>query len=300
MKIVITGANSFLGRRLTKRAAEAGWETVAVMRHGRNEGIDVPGCHTVFLDMEEYSSLGAAAGGGDCLVNLAWNGTRGSARMDRDLQERNYICSLAAVNSMLAAGCGTVVTAGSQAEYGPNNDVISEETLCRPNTEYGVAKLRFFNSVRELCEKEGASYKEPRFFSLYGPGDYPQTLIMSTLGKMLDNAPCAFTESVQMWDFLYVDDAVDALFQLIARGRSADGIYNFGSGDTRELRDYIMEMAEITGTSSELRFGEIPYPATGMVSLTPDVTKLKKELRWEPQVSFARGIRAIIDSFSGK
>ena len=62
-----------------------------------------------------------------------------------------------------------------------------------------------------------------------------------------------------------------------------------------QLRDYVMEMAQITHTESELRFGAIPYSTTGIVSLWPDVSKLEHELDWSAKRPFAVGINTILD-----
>ena len=294
MKIVITGANSFIGQRLSKRAVEAGWETVMVLRPGH----DIPqlpeNCRVIPLAMEEYGKISRQAGACDCFVHLAWNGTRGSARMDKALQDSNEEYSLQAVRSMLEAGCRRVITAGSQAEYGPVSGKITEDSACAPNTEYGKAKLRLYEKASVLCNEGGASFKEPRYFSLYGPGDYKGTMVISILSDMLAGWPCMLTQCAQSWDYLYINDAVRGLFQLCFRD-CADGAYNFGSGDVRQLKEHVLEMARLTGTKSELRFGAVPYPETGMVSIWPDISKLRRELDWEPQVTFRDGIRAVIE-----
>lgn len=298
MKIIITGANSFIGKRLVERIGKIGWEVVLVMRPGRSTDCLPQGCQVLYLSMEEYNRLGTLAGPCDCFVHLAWNGTRGNTRMDRELQNSNTIHSLEAVQSMLAVGCGRVITAGSQAEYGPHAGSITEESVCEPNTEYGKAKLRFYESAASLCIQNGVQYKEPRIFSLYGSGDFSGTMIISTLENMLAGRPCQLTHGIQMWDFLYIDDAVEALTQLCWKS-CPNGIYNFGSGDVRQLKDYVLEMARLTESRSDLQFGKVPYPETGMVSLWPDISKLKRELDWKPRVAFAEGIRTIINTMDG-
>ena len=295
MKIVITGANSFIGRRLAKETEKYGWETVLVMRPEHAQGESVPNGRILSLCMEGYARLGELAGPCDCFVHLAWNGTRGDSRMDVARQKANLEYSLQGVRSMLATGCGRVVTAGSQAEYGPHKERISEESSCTPNTEYGKAKLEFFRKTAALCAETGTVCIEPRFFSLYGPGDFSGTMIISILQDMLAGRPCKLTEGIQMWDFLHIDDAVNALTAL-CYASCPDGVYNFGSGDVRRLRDYVEEMASITQTKSSLLFGAVPYPKTGMVSLWPDVSKLKRELHWKPRIAFADGIRSILDT----
>lgn len=297
MKIIITGANSFIGRCLTKRASAAGWETVLVVRPG-HEVAQTDGQRVLSLSMEEYQRLGELAGESDCLVHLAWNGTRGLSRMDCKRQNDNETYSMMAVRSVLEAGCRRIITAGSQAEYGPLKGIISEERRCQPNTEYGKAKLRVYEQTEALCREAGVSCREPRFFSLYGPGDYAGTMIVSILSDMLAGRPCLLTQCVQNWDYLYIDDAIEGLFQLCQKD-GADGVYNFGSGDVRQLKEYVLEMAELTQTKSELRFGSVPYPETGMVSIWPDISKLRRELGWSAQVTFAEGIRTVLAAMNG-
>lgn len=93
--------------------------------------------------------------------------------------------------------------------------------------------------------------------------------------------------------FLYIDDAIEALSRLCTLD-CPDGVYNFGSGDARPLKKYVLEMADITHTKSRLQFGVVPYPKTGMVSIWPDVSKLINELDWQPRVSFKQGIQTIL------
>ena len=294
MRIIITGATSLIGRNLARKTAEMGWETILVVRPGHDPHEFPADTHVIPLCMEEYDRLGELAGPCDCFVHLAWSGTRGASRMDRACQENNIKYSLVGLRSVLNVGCSRIVLAGSQAEYGPHTEQITEESQCRPNTEYGKFKLALYEQAIELCRGTGTVIMEPRFFSLYGPGDDAGTMIMSTLDKMQRGTPCKLTLGIQMWDFLHINDAVEGITRLCEED-CADGVYNFGSGDVRQLRSYIEEMADITQTKSELQFGAIPYPQTGMVSIWPNISKLKKELQWEPHVTFKEGICSILD-----
>ena len=95
-----------------------------------------------------------------------------------------------------------------------------------------------------------------------------------------------------MWDFLYLEDAIRALVALI-ENQDAEGAYNFGSGDCRPLKEFVFEMKKAANSKSELCFGAIPYPETGMVSIQPDISKLMAATKWNAEVSFAEGIKRI-------
>lgn len=298
MKIAITGVTSFLGSRFAEKIVEDGWDVTAIVRKGSPKNDNLLKLHNITLyelNMDEYYKIGELVPNVACFVHFAWSGTRGTSRQDHEIQETNYKYSLNAIKSIVSAGCKKVVLAGSQAEYGNCNSLITELTPCVPNTEYGRYKLKLFEDATAYCELNGAHLIEPRFFSMYGPGDYKETLIMSCLRNMIVDAPCELTACTQMWNFLYVDDAISAVAALCDSDCEA-GTYNVGSDDIRILKAYIDEMKKITHSSSELRFGAIPYPATGAVNILSSIEKIKRATTWKPSVTFREGINRIINS----
>lgn len=298
-KAIVTGANSFIGYRLCKILSENGYYVYAVLRSiNKNNKIleKLNNVKIILMEMQHYKCLNEILK--DCCdvgVLLAWNGTRGDDRDNRQKQMHNCWYSEQCVDCFIENGCKTIVTAGSQAEYGIWNkrEKLTEDVACKPITEYGKYKYKLYRYASEECEKHHIRLIEPRYFSLYGHDDYEETLIISTILKMLHNRKCELTQCIQLWDFLHVDDAVDALYKLI-ESEDACGVYNFGSGVARELRDYIMTMYKMTGTHSELKFGAVPYPKTGMVYTNPSVEKLCSSIQWKPQISFEEGIAGII------
>lgn len=297
-KAIITGATSFIGRHLTDRLLAEGWGIYAIVRKG-SEGRNLlpvnKNVKVLELDMSEYGKLSFLIQENcDAYVSLAWNGTRGAAREDGKRQEENCIYSIEALKAAYNTGCRVVISAGSQAEYGPMTDKVKESAACHPNTEYGKWKLKYYEYAAKFCAAHGLSFKEPRFFSLYGEDDNETTMILSILDDMLSDRSCRLTKCIQLWDFLYIEDAIDGIFRLINM-KCDDGVYNFGSGDTRPLREFVMEMYRLTESHSELLFGEVPYPATGMVNVYPDISRLRQQTGWEAATAFSEGIKRIIE-----
>lgn len=301
--IIITGSTSFIGVNLIRELLNKNYNVIALTRKEPSNIEKLPKSEKIKiiqLDMEEITKLPTIINEKcDIFVHLAWNGTRGNDRNNITLQQNNYNQSIDAIKVAHELGCSIFVGAGSQAEYGLYNCEISEVTECKPVTEYGKSKLKVCNDGYELCKKIGINFKWPRFFSLYGVEDYDQTLIISTIDKMLKDETIKLTECIQMWNFLYITDAINGVIKLIETNCS-NGVYNFGSNDTRVLKSYIEEMAAITNTKSEIIYGAVPYPQTGMVSVEPNTEKLKKETNWESQTPFREGIKTIILSRKGK
>ena len=299
-KIVITGANSFIGYRLCRIFLENGWFVYAVIRRDNNNNQHFAkhsNVKIVYCDMENYGGLDKKISDScDVGITLAWNGTRGADRDDSLMQQENFFNSVECITTFLKLGCNTVMTAGSQAEYGPwdQNRKVTEEDVCHPNTEYGRYKLEFYNKAKELCCNNRIRLIEPRFFSLYGDDDSEKTMIVSMIRNMLVNRVCELTECKQIWDFLYVDDAVRALYMLVS-SKHAAGVFNFGSGDSKPLKQFILKMKKLTDSSSELKFGAVPYPATGIVNTNPSIERLVSCTGWKPVVTFEQGIRMCME-----
>lgn len=304
MVFVIAGANSFLGKRMVKLLASNNEHVViAVVRVGSKskEFFSMyDNTKVIECNMDDYDKLGVLAGKGDVFINFTWDGSRGEARMNSKLQEYNYLCSISAAKSMLDNGYNILVSAGSQAEYGQIDDIITEETIPRPNTEYGKYKLRIFEELSHLADRYGIRFIEPRYFSLYGPGDYEKTLIMSCIRKMLINEEIVLNPCTQIWDYLYVDDACKALLCLIENKKSF-GIYNFASGLFRPLRSYILDIKNALGSNSKVTFGNPDLYNGQIINLQPRIDKLLEDTNgWQPRIPFETGVKEIARDYSNR
>lgn len=299
-KAVVTAANSFIGKKLCRELDHNDFFIYAVVRNSFAD-LDMfdnlSRVKIIRCDMQDYDSLyNVIDDQCDLGITLAWNGTRGDDRNDSKKQHNNFEYSKDVIRSFKKLGCRLIVTAGSQAEYGPWSKVekTHETDACYPNTEYGKSKLELFKWAHDYCEEHRIRLIEPRFFSLYGEGDYEGTMIMSMLRNMINNEPCNLTECIQLWDFLHIDDAIRGLVNLILK-ESAKGVYNFGSGISKPLKEYVEEMYSITKSHSPLNYGAIPYPKTGVVHTNPCVEKLMRDAEWAPEISFTEGITRIIE-----
>lgn len=295
--ILVTGSTSFLGVYLIHQLLEAGYTVFAVIKPNSRKLKNLPNHKNLivleldFANIQELKKIIKTKI--TVLYHLAWNGTRGNDRDNRYLQETNINQGYQILETVAGLGCQFIIDAGSTAEYGSYNDCIDENFICYPITEYGKAKLKFYNITTDFCKKNAIHYKHTRIFSLYGPGDFEGTLIMSMLKKMIVGEDLLLTECSQNWDFLFVEDAANGFLKLCEIPCS-DGIYNLASGNNQFLRDFILSMYQLTNSKSKIFFGRIPYPSTGKVSINLNISKLTKETGWIPKTTFIEGIKAIL------
>ena len=265
MRVLLSGASSFLGLALAKELLDAGHEVFAPLRQKPGRAalpLAGKGFHLFPGDMEERTVLrqnleqeltAAEALPLDVCFHLAWGGVGQRGRMDRGIQDRN----LAASEDMLALaaefGAKRFLFAGSQAEYGVTlervrcgefpDGAFDETTPCRPISEYGRAKLAFSERGRDIAARLGADYRHLRIFSVYGPGDHETAIVPTAVKAAAAREEVRFGPCAQQWNFLALRDAVRALRLLGEAERSMQGeIFNVASLDTRSLRSFVDEI----------------------------------------------------------
>ena len=302
---VITGSTSFLGRKLIQRLL-AGGNTVYAICRNQAKALHLLGedSHLVIVESElsAYGRLAEKIGDADVFIHLAWDGTGHSGRNMADVQRQNVMYAHEALQQAIFMGCKLFVETGSQAEYGIHQALITEETPCKPFSEYGKAKLEVCRDGFDMAEKGRIKYLHLRIFSLYGEDDHPWTLVMSCIQKMLRNEPIDLSDCTQNWNFLYVDDAARQIEGLmdnaIADLRYRHEIYHIASKDTRMLKDFVLAMKDVCQSSSPLNFGKI-VPEY-MVTLHPDVSKTASIVGTIDTVSFEDVVRRIAAKYGLK
>lgn len=289
-RVIITGCSCQIGARLAKRLLKSNYEVVGLAHHPSPTILDTSYSEYEFnlLDQEQnffkYPDC-------DVLIHFAWCGTRGLARNDEDLQKQCYSGSMQLFEHFAKSRkLDTVITIGSQAEYGSKRGAMltTEEYPSEPDTEYGKWKLQLYKNASKLFSKE-IRIIEPRLWSVYGPQDRIDTLIMYLMQKLNADEPCEMGPCEQLWNYAFVDDVARDIAALILK-ETPSGIYNIASSDTRPLREFVEEMKVVLDSKSELKFGAKEQATNTVVTLNPSIEKLIKAIGPREEINFKTGI----------
>lgn len=299
MRIIVTGATSFIGAEFTKLALDNGNVVYAIARNienARKRFQENSNLHLIQMEMDEYEHICKVVKDADICIHFAWRGTNVMDRDNETLHTKNIECTLNLMNIAKKAGCSLFVDTGSQAEYGVVTSTISENTKCNPFSEYGKAKLAVYEQGKEYCKQIGIKYLHLRIFSIFGENDHPNTLVMNGLRGMLKNEPISLSECTQKWNFLYIKDAVMQIYLLMNSVYSDRefhcDVYNIASSDTRTLKDFVYEMKFLSNSQSPLLFGDIKPKFS--VSLEPDISKIKNRINFVSDYTFNNAICRIL------
>ena len=100
-----------------------------------------------------------------------------------------------------------------------------------------------------------------------------------------------------MWDYIYIDDLMEALYLVGLRGRP-DTVYPVGSGEARPLADYIRQIQAAITPEAPLGIGELPYKLGAKPDNSVlDISRLREDTGFAPRVSFGEGIGRTIAYF---
>ena len=297
---IITGATSMIGIELCKQLSSLGNIVYAICREGSaglkrlpiNKNIKI-----IYADLENISDIANFSANADVFIHLAWTNTDHIGRNSETLQGLNVEYAKQAIKLAALKGCKLFVEAGSQAEYGFVQGIITEETECLPQVHYGKAKLRVLHEGSELCYSLGLKYLHLRIFSTFGENDRPWTLIMTSISKMLKNEVIDLSSCTQNWNYLYVSDCAKQILMLCDHFTDKTdlrvGIYNIASNDTRQLKNYLEELKLLLKSSSILNYGNFHSPT--QVSLNPSVVKTENTIGFINEFSFAEAIKIILN-----
>lgn len=305
MRVIVTGATSFIGLSLCEVLLSNAHQVYAVCRENSPGLAKLPKNNLlkiIYSDSASIESLLVNVRTADIFINLAWAGTVHGERNDTDIQNKNVENTFRAISVAKELKCKLFVESGSQAEYGYIPGLIKETSVCNPVSEYGKAKLRVCSEGGKLCEQAGLKYLHLRIFSVFGENDHPWTLISSVLHKMMKNEDINLTSGLQSWNYLYVQDAAQQIYLLcqyvLQQDKYVSEIFHIASDDTRPLKSFIMEMYALTGSKSVLNYGGI-QPASS-VSLNPCMNKTREAIGFIADYNFGAAIKNIMISLGYK
>lgn len=303
MRVLVTGADGFIGSHLVERLLADGHRVTAVVRP-----TSVTGTTGVVL-----RNLAAVR---DALAGVLAIDVAGADAVDRMAEvEPELVFHLAAeayversftqphevlrtnlggtMNALaLARRCPSVarlVVASSSEIYGPaQTAAMTEEHPLEPTSPYAASKLAADRMAIAYHRTWALPVTVVRPFNTYGPR-HVYDVIPRFIARALANEPLVVHgDGRQSRDFTYVDDMVDAFVLAAARPDLVGRAIHFGTGTAVEIGALARTIRELAGSSSPIEHG--PDRAAQVARLCCDAT-VAHRLGWRPRVELADGLR---------
>ena len=255
-KVIITGANGFIGSSLIKKMVANNVEVVAVditFAGDRLPATDLitkiePGVDAALADK-------IPAGEYDAFYHLAWRGVNGAEKADPPVQLANIQMAVDCANICKKLSVKKYLCAGTVAE----NATFSLSNLQQTSggMMYGVAKHACRLIVEDYCKNIGQNFVWMQFSNIYGVGNKTGNLVSYTLGELMAGKEATFSPALQPYDFIYVEDLIEAVYRLGAN-ETKKAFYYIGSGSPRILKNYLLRIGELVGYADKVGIGIRP------------------------------------------
>lgn len=269
-RVLVTGGTGFIGSYLVEKLSREGFHPDVIAKETgdiRDENLDL-GKYDVIYHMAAISSPMACEGD----MRLAW--------------DVNVSGTMNILDKLV--GDQTLVFASTAHVYGPGRESKREDDPRKPGDFYGLTKKVCEDLIVYHGRRKGFRYAVLRFFNIYGPGQGRGFLIPDIVEKYRRGGEIKIMNPGAQRDFLYISDAVDALFL----ARDAQGIYNVGSGKGTKVEEaYRFIGREIGGERIHETVVRRKEDA-----LIADTAQARRKLGWKPTVPWGEGIKATIES----
>jgi nucleoside-diphosphate-sugar epimerase len=291
VRVVVTGANGFIGAHTVRALVTSGDDVIAFVRADSDLSrlTDVAAeISVVEVDILDRDSAAASVRRAkpEACIHAAWYAEPGRYLTS----ERNIPFVTATVDLAVACareGAGRFVGLGTCFEYEPRTQPLTEDDAVRPWTLYGATKLATWLILQQLGTLVGLGTAWARLFYQYGPNERPERLVPTTICSLLRGEEALATPGRQVRDFLHAADVGRAIVAIA--GSDALGPVNVSSGRPVTVADIINMIGRILDRGDLIRLGAIPYGSGDPMHVVGDNGRLRS-LGWAPQYGLEQGL----------
>jgi len=297
MKFLITGAAGFLGTALANRLTLEGHQVRGLddLSTGDPQGLK-PDVHFTRGDVSDRPKLWTLLQEVDCVYHLAARvSVPESILYPREYNVVNVGGTVSLMEAMRDVGVRRVVLISSGAVYGEQDEQpVIETATPDPNSPYAVSKLAAETYVRTIGRLWGMETVSLRVFNAYGPGQrlpptHPPVVPYFLKQALRGGTLVVNSDGSQTRDYVYVDDAIQAMIAAATAPDINGLVINVGSGTETSVRGLAAKVAEVVGLEAETIFSS--KTSGGVKRLCADLTLAGQKLNYKPSFSLKDGLR---------
>lgn len=252
MKVLVTGANGYLGRGIVKAILDKGIEVVAADFATTlvDERAICMACN-LFEAEKPFDYFGKP----DVVLHLAWrDGFVHYSDAHIDDLPKHY----AFLREMINAGVKQVAVMGSMHEIGFFEGSIKEDTPCHPITPYGIGKNALRDLVKMETEKHGVVFQWLRGFYIVSNTRIGSSVFSKLVAAAEDGKEeFPFTMGQNQYDFIDYPEFCKQVAAVVTQNE-VNGIINICSGKPEKLADRVERFIKECGFSIKLKYGAFP------------------------------------------
>jgi UDP-glucuronate 4-epimerase len=240
---------------------------------------------TIFKD-EKFEAVGHLA---------AMAGVRNAVKfpdlyVEVDLNGTQHLMDAGRANDL-----GNFVMASTSSVYGNTTQIpfIETDPCDRPLQPYAAAKRASEILGHSYHHLFGFNFTALRFFTVYGPNGRPDMMAYLVAESVTKGIQIPLYEGGNMWrDWTFVGDIADGVIAALDRPLGYE-IINIGRGEPTLLKDFVEMIEKLAGNKANVIHK--PKLAADFVRNQADISKARRLLNYNPQVSVPEGVKAFWD-----
>lgn len=273
MKILVTGANGFLGQGIVKSILDNGYDVIATDIDVKyiDHRADKRKCD-VFQLKNPYEYLGTP----DVLLHLAW---RDGFMHYSDAHINDLPKHYMFIKTMIESGLKRVAVMGSMHEIGFFEGSIKEDTPCHPITPYGIGKNALRDLTQMLAKKEDIIFQWLRGYYIVSNSEFGSSIFSKLAIAAKDGKKdFPFTMGQNQYDFIEYTDFCKQVAAAVEQDE-INGIINICSGKPEKLADRVERFIKENGYLIKLKYGEFPDRPYDSQAVWADASKIEKIIK---------------------
>lgn len=296
-KVIVSGANGFVGGALVKELIKNNVRVVALDMEGHNDNLpdsELVKYYPFSLDNAEQIKSILSDRDYDTFFHFAWAGSAGEARANASLQLKNAQWTVNCLRLAKDLGCNRFVNAGSIMELETIKAVFNQGNRPGLGYIYGSGKLVAHTMCKCVAANIGIDLVWAMITNAYGVGERSPRMVNTTIQKCIRGESPQFTAGTQNYDFVYIDDVARA-FRLIGEKGKPFCEYLIGSSNAKPLKEFLLEMKEAIAPDLDFIFGDIPFTGVNQPLEDFDCSITERDTGFKAEISFGEGCRRTRD-----
>ncbi len=253
MKLLVTGANGYIGRYVVSELLNMGHHVIACDLYVSNVDVRAEKIEkNLFLLTDNvFDEVGQP----DVCIHLAW-------RDGFVHNSKNHLGDLSGhfrfLTSMIDGGLKHLVVMGTMHEVGYYEGAIDENTPCNPLSMYGIAKDALRRSMLQYCKEHDCILQWCRAFYILGDDKNNHSIFTKLLeADAVGKEKFPFTTGRTKYDFITVTNLAQQI-ACVATQRQVDGIINCCSGQPISLAEQVEQYIAEHHLKIKLDYGAYP------------------------------------------
>lgn len=295
--VIVTGANGFIGSSLIKKLIEKKVNVIALDISFQHSKLPVSNfIQEIEISLDDVEKMVEVIPYAeyDAFYHLAWAGVNGPSKADPVIQLKNAEMAMNCATVAKRLGVKKLLCAGTIAER-------ATESLSNLNTTsggmmYGVAKHCTHLMLETYCKNIGLEFVWMQFSNIYGPANKTGNLVSYTIGELEKGSEASFGPALQPYDFILVDDLIEAVLRL-GENKTSKNSYFIGSGEPRQLKDYLLEIGQLCGKEELIKIGLRPDDGIKYTLDMFNTEPIKEDIGEYVTKNFTDGIKYTLENY---